>query len=176
MLCAINSRSLKMTRPEIEATHSKPSSFFIASGFTIFLLLYMGQEGRKLFDWSTFNPNVINGMAFLFFSVICLVWWLRAFDKRPVLKINQDGIRIRSSVFVFPKVVFIAWNDVQYFYVLTETRKATTQSIMIGRKEGDKEKKIDVSQLDKPIDAILNVLKNYSAAYDFQDLGKETKP
>jgi hypothetical protein len=165
-----------MTRPEIEATHSKPSSLFIAIGFTIFLLLYIRQEGRNLFDWSTFNPNVINGMAFLFFLVICLVWWLRVFDKRAVLKLNQDGIWIRSSVLVFSKRVFIAWNDVTYFYVFKETRKVTTQSIMIGRKEGDKEKKIDISGLDKPIDEILDVLKKYSAAYDFQDLGKEIKP
>lgn len=165
-----------MTRSEIEASNRKHISLLIAVGFTFFLFVFLNQEGRNLFDLRRFNPDVINFIVFLFFLVVCLFWWLKVFDKRPMLKLSYDGIWSRSSTVVFSKPVLIAWNDIKYYYVLKETRKVTTQSLVIGQKECEKEKKIQISGLDKPITEILSVLKSYSATYDFHDLGNETKP
>jgi hypothetical protein len=165
-----------MKGSEIEAYDRKHLSLLIAVGFTFLLIVFRHQEGGNYFDLKKFNPDFFNLIIFLFFLVICLFWWLKVFDKRPVLKVNHDGIWSRSSAAFFSKPVLIAWNDVKYFYVLKETRKLITHSLVIGQKQSEKEKRIEISGLDKSITEILNVLKSYSATYDFHYLGNETKP
>jgi hypothetical protein len=156
---------------EIEASNRKHLPLLIAVGFTFLLFIFINQEGGNLFDLRKFNPSVINFIVFLFFLVVCLVWWLKVFDKKPMVKLSHDGIWSRSSSVVFSKPVLIAWNDIKYFYVLKETRGVITQSLVIGHKQSEKEKKIQISGLDKSITEILNVLKSYSTMYDFYELG-----
>ena len=164
-------KKLKMTRPEIEAKSKRLYSLLGALMMTGVLAFFINQEGKNLFDWAKFNPNIINSLLFLLFLVICLYWWLKYFDERPILKLNSDGISVRSNILFLSRQKFISWTQVNYFYILEETQKSTTVSLMIGQKEIKNEKKIELSGLDKSVDDILFVIKEYSAFYNLQDLG-----
>jgi hypothetical protein len=163
-----------MTNPEIESSKSKLYSLLWAIASTTIIIIIFCKEGKSVFDWAVFNPNVLTGLLVLLLSLGCINWWVQFFDRRPVLKLNSDGIWNRKG-FLLLKTIQIPWAQVNYFYILEETRKSMMEALMIGQRDIDKEIKIELSGLDKSIADILLVMKEYSVLYNFQELGKESK-
>jgi hypothetical protein len=164
-----------VTNPAIEASKSKSALLIWAILSTIAICIVIYKEGRSIFDWTRFNPNMINEIVFFLLSVGCINWWWQFFDNRPVLKLNSEGVWVRIYFLFFSKTIQIPWTQVNYFYILEETRKSTIVSLMIGQKGIEKENKIDISILDKSMAEILTVMTRYSTIYNFQDLGKDSK-
>jgi len=164
-----------LINPEIEAAKSKSESlqWAIVSTGIIGIIIY--KEGESIFNWTKFNPNIVSGLFVLLLSLGCINWWLQYFDNRTVFKLNNDGIWVRNGFLLFSKTIQIPWAQVNYFYLLEETRKSTTVSLMIGQKEIEIENKIELSSLNKSIADILVIMKKYSALYNFQELEKERK-
>jgi hypothetical protein len=164
-----------MFKSEKEVFRSKRNTLVLAILCTVILIYYFKQEQRHLFSKSL-NPGIFSWAGILMFLTGSLFWWRIYFDRRPVLSITTKGVKFRLASFFSDKVREYSWNEVNYFYILEETRKMTTQSIVFGIRNIEKEQKLECNELDIDILAIACILKEYAVVHNFQDLGFERRP
>jgi len=99
---------------EIEIGLSKKNFFFAFIGSTIFILLgtqfILKPEKYISFIFRNIELIRIAGFASLIFFGLCLIYILfKAFDKKPGLIINQNGITDNSN---FSSVGLIKWSEI----------------------------------------------------------------
>jgi hypothetical protein len=127
-----------------------------------------------LFKWEDFNPNGMNTILFLLFLIPGIFLLIDIFDRRPREIINKDGIWKRKNMLPFSSLILINWNEIQYFYLYRETRKNVNSCLLIIRKKDtEKDVKVELTGLDKSVDTILSLFRQYAFKYGIHDLGEE---
>ncbi len=138
------------------------------------LVCFMAYDLRfQLFSWKPFNPNGFNSILFLLFLIPGIYSWIKAFDRRPLLSITKKGISVRGSRNPFVPLIFVRWEGVYFFYILENSSKITTHSLIVRRKDNEKELKVLLTGLDKSLNDILVIMRNYADKHQFQELSME---
>ena len=102
-----------MKKSKIEVSLSKTKLFFVIIGCLIFVALgiFMLLNGEEM-QTRKFSPlwiMVFGGIGVLFFGGICIAVIKKMFDKKPGLRIDENGIWDNSSGV---SAGLIAWKDI----------------------------------------------------------------
>jgi hypothetical protein len=159
---------------ELLAKQKKMPALGVAFVITLIPITFVSALGRNLFVWKRFYPDVANTIAFVVFTILCLLAWLNYIDDRPRLQLDKDGIRRRKN-FLISTFTIISWSDINYFYISKDTyRGLLTVTLIVGVKDSDKDIRILLTNLDLPAEAIIDLVESYSLSYGFQHLENET--
>jgi hypothetical protein len=168
-----NSASLQ----EIEVKTSMSVKTFLVVIFTAIVVLMIYKLPKGLLNYEKFNSNSIFIFAFLAVFMLCVFSWFSLLDNEPKFKINKDGFWVRKTIFPFSSLVLIKWNDikiVEYDFV-KEKRGGKSFFLIIRRKESSKTNKINLNDLDEPIEDILKVIRKFSTILNYVDRTKVTQ-
>lgn len=112
----------------------------------------------------------ISTIAFLVFSLIGVLAWIKLLDHQPLLKINKKGIWIRQSVLPFSPLKFIDWNQIKFVELnLVKGKHSSSTVLVINRNDTPKTKTIDLDNLNYPSEEIIDVVREFSKLLNFRD-------
>jgi hypothetical protein len=143
---------------------------FIIAIFTAIPYYMFSKLHDELFHWEKFNPNVISTLAFLVFSLIGILSWIKLLDNNPLLIVNKKGIWVRKSILPFSPLKYFDWNEVKFVELNTIKNKNTRSTVLIiYRNDNSKTKTIELDSLDYPMEEIISLVREFSKLLNYRD-------
>ena len=159
-----------MENNEITAKGYLLNLIFVIIIFTAIPSFMFYKLSNKLFQWKEFNPNGIITLAFLAFSLIGILSWIKLFDNKPSLIVNKKGIGIRKSILPFSSLKYIDWSQVNFVELNVIKQKNIQSTILIvHRNDTSKTKTIDLESLNYPIEEIIALFRQFSKLLNYRD-------
>ncbi|WP_123869444.1 hypothetical protein [Flavobacterium hydatis] len=140
----------------------------IFTGIPYFMFYKLSEE---LFYWEKFNPDGLITIAFLAFSLVGILSWVKLLDNGPILIVNKKGVWVRKSILPFSSLRFIDWSQVKFVELsLIKGKDSTTTTVLvIHRNDVSKTKTIDLGAIDYPSEEIISMFREFSNFLNFRD-------
>jgi hypothetical protein len=160
-----------MINKEIIAKGYILNLIFMIAIFTAIPYFMYYKLSNELFLWKEFNRNGITTLAFLAFSLIGILSWIKLLDNNPFLIINKKGIWIRKSILPFSPLKYIEWNQIKFVELNTikGNKGSKTTVLIIYRNDVSKTKTIDLDSLDYPSEDIISLVREFSNLLNYRD-------
>lgn len=139
----------------------------IFTGIPYFMFYKLHEE---LFHWEKFNQNVIPTLAFLGFSLIGVLSWIKLLDRNPLLIVNKKGIWVRKSILPFSPLKYFNWSEIRFVELNTIKNKNIRSTVLIiYRNENLKTNRIELDSLDYPMEEIISLVREFSKLLNYRD-------
>ena len=121
-------------------------------------------------------PHWISTIFILYFLTFTLCIIALSVDRKPVLRLDAQGIWRRKNFMPPDLTQLLAWETINYFYIQESTPNGRLmQELMLRLKESDKHIKINLSILDTQAETIMEFIRQKAVEHNFHDLGVEAK-
>ena len=171
VVCHLNNYKPKnLGNKEIIAKGYKLNVIFVIAIFTAIPYFMFLKLHDELFNWEKLNPNVISTLAFLAFSIIGILSWIKLLDNNPLLILNKKGIWWRKSILPFSTLKHFDWNEIRFVELNTIKNKNTKSTVLIFyRNENLQTKTIDLDNIDYPMEEIITLFREHTKLLNYRD-------
>lgn len=136
----------------------------------IIFIMYCKLQNR-LFHWENFNPNGIFTIVFLVFLFLGLLSFIKIFDDKPLLIVNNKGFQYRIDFFPFLPLSSFDWNNIKFVELNTKLyAKGERKTVLIiYRKDSSQTKTIILDDLNYPMEEIISLFREFSKLLNYRD-------
>ena len=133
----------------------------------IFSALILG-IGLKIevddFNFERNNKNLIIIVIFILVIIMFIFSFIRIFDDKPILKINENGVFYRSTFLPFLPLSHLEWNEIDFveLKIVRYSKHSKGKGLLIYKKNSLTPKTINIEDLDYPVNEVLNIFRKHS--------------
>ena len=143
------------------SVHNKFTSILIFSALILGIGLKI--EVNDL-NFERNNKNLIIIVIFILLIIMFIFSFIRIFDDKPILKINENGVFYRSSFLPFLPLSQLKWNEIDFveLKIVRYSKHSRGKGLLIYKKNSLTPKTIHLEDLDYPENVVLNIFKKHS--------------
>ena len=110
------------------------------------------------------NKNLIIIVIFILLIIMFIFSFIRIFDDKPILKINENGVFYRSTFLPFLPLSYIEWNEIEFveLKIVRYSKHSRGKGLLIYKKNSLNPKTIHLEDLDYPENVVLNIFRKHS--------------
>jgi hypothetical protein len=153
--------------PALELRRNKS----ISTSAVLFFMIFIGIMIRDMYKEGLGTSQVIFLILFIAAGIVSVI---HSFDESPDVIINQEGIWKRKHHFPFSPLIFMSWNNMQYFFLKElEHEDYSSFYIIIRERETEKDSDLKISEYDSSMDTILSLIRQYAEKHNIHELDKQ---
>ena len=143
----------------------------ITTEAVLFFIILLGLVIRVIYKEGADTFQVIFLIILIAAGIVSVI---HSFDESPDVIINQEGIWKRKHHFPFSPLIFMSWNDMQYFFLKeVEHEDYSSFYIIIRERETEKDSWLKISEYDSSADTILSLIRQYAEKHNIHELDKQ---
>jgi hypothetical protein len=133
----------------------------------IFSALILGIGLKIEVDDLNFERNNQNLIIIVIFTLLITMFvfsFIRIFDDKPILKINENGVFYRSTFLPFLPLSHLEWNEIEFveLKIVRYSKHSRGKGLLIYKKSSLNSKTIHLEDLDYPENVVLNIFRKHS--------------